>query len=71
MTEINEFLEAKDHFFGHDHQAPLTHEQQATFDGLNYYKESDDLIDGHDIIEMQTSAGGVTSYQRWGKFRLT
>ena len=74
MTEINEFREAKDHFFGHDHQAPLTHEQQATFDGLNYYKECDDLkyviepdlIDGHDIIEMQTSAGDVTSYQRWG-----
>ena len=37
MTEINEFRKAKDLFFGHDHQAPLTHEHQATFDGLNYY----------------------------------
>ena len=74
MTEIDEFRQAKDQFFAQDHHAPLTHEQQENFDGLKYYDESDDLryivepdvIEGRDIIEMQTSTGDVTSYRRWG-----
>ena len=74
MSEITEFRHSKDQFFAQDHHAPLTHEQQGDFIGLNYYDENDslrfeiepDLIEERDVIEMQTSTGDVTSYQRWG-----
>jgi uncharacterized protein (DUF1684 family) len=74
MTEIAEFRQDKDQFFEKDHSAPLTHEQQESFSGLNYFDESDrlrfiiepEIFEGRDIIEMQTSTGDVTSYQRWG-----
>ena len=74
MSEITKFRHSKDQFFAQNHDAPLTHEQQQEFSGLNYYDENEelrfeiepDLIEGRDIIEMQTSTGDVTSYQRWG-----
>ena len=74
MSEITKFRHSKDQFFAQNHDAPLTHEQQQEFNGLTYYDENEelrfeiepDLIEGRDIIEMQTSTGDVTSYQRWG-----
>lgn len=74
MTELTKFRQSKDQFFAQDHDAPLTHEQQTEFNGLNYFDENDDLrfrigpdlIEGDDVIEMQTSTGDATSYQRWG-----
>lgn len=74
MTEVTEFRHSKDQFFAQDHDAPLTHEQQNEFNGLSYFDENEglrfeikpDLIEGRDIIEMQTSTGDVASYQRWG-----
>ena len=75
MSELTEFRESKDHFMGHDDQAPLTPEQQQGFGGLSYYDDDPslnlvldvDTFDNPQTIEMQTSTGDVAEYIRWGR----
>lgn len=75
MSELTDFREEKDEFFGSNHDSPLTHEQQESFGGLSYYDENPDLrheleverSDKRERVEMQTSTGDVAEYTRWGK----
>ena len=78
MSEMTEFRDSKDQFMGHDHHSPLTEEQQRHFSGLVYYEENSDLrfelavaeFEGREVVEMQTSTGGVQSYLRWGRIKF-
>jgi uncharacterized protein (DUF1684 family) len=78
MNELERFRKDKDHFFASDHHSPLTQEQQQTFDGLAYYPENPDLnlevsveeYPDKQEIQMQTSTGGVQTYQRYGRLRF-
>jgi len=76
MSELSEFREGKDRYFGQDPDAPLTPEQQGRFAGLAYYPENsalqfaltiDELNDQEkETIEMATSTGDSQPYVRWG-----
>jgi uncharacterized protein len=78
MTELDDFRRAKDDFFVHDPQSPLTALQKRTFDGLRYFPENPALrlevvleppsTDGP--VEMQTSTGDILTYSRLGRFRF-
>lgn len=78
MNELESFRKDKDHFFASDHHSPLTGEQQQTFNGLHYFAENPDLnlevsveeYSDKQEIQMQTSTGGVQSYQRYGRLRF-
>lgn len=78
MSELSEFREAKDRFFKTSRQSPLTAEQKQDFDGLVYYPENPDLnlkvevaeLPVQDGIQMETTTGGVQTYQRYGQFKF-
>ena len=79
MTELENFRRGKDDFFAHDSQSPLTREQKHTFKGLNYFPENPALrlevkVDEFPVkesIEMETTAGDVQNYQKFGRFRFS
>jgi uncharacterized protein (DUF1684 family) len=79
MSELQEFRVRKDEFFGSDPQAPLTPEQQRSFQGLSYFAEQPALrleaqVDEYpdkQRIEMQTTTGDVQTYERYGRMRFT
>ena len=76
MSELSEFREGKDRYFGQDPDARLTPEQQGRFSGLAYYPENsalqfaltiDELNDEEkETIEMANSTGDSQPYVRWG-----
>ncbi len=76
--DLAEFRKMKDEFFAYDHQSPLTHEQQHTFEGLKYFPEDPKLRFRLDIeqfpekktIQMQTSTGDAQTYTRYGKVKF-
>ena len=78
MTQLSEFRREKDQFFALDSQSPLTPDQKRAFHGLSYFPENADLrlevqvepFPQKDIIQMQTSTGGVQRYTRYGRFRF-
>jgi hypothetical protein len=80
MSELAEFRAEKDAFFREHAQSPLTLEQRATFDGLEYYPDNADLVirtqletegvDLEEVIVMQTTAGGQQTYRRAGIVRF-
>ena len=78
MTELEEFRAEKDRFFASHPQSPLTREQKKDFKGLNYFPENSDLrfdvtvepYPEQEMIEMQTSTGGIQEYIRFGKFKF-
>jgi uncharacterized protein (DUF1684 family) len=80
MSELAEFRAEKDAFFREHAQSPLTLEQRATFDGLEYYPDNADLVirtqletegvDLEEVIAMQTTAGGQQTYRRAGIVRF-
>jgi uncharacterized protein (DUF1684 family) len=80
MSELAEFRAEKDTFFREHAQSPLTLEQRATFDGLEYYPDNADLVirtqletegvDLEEVIVMQTTAGGQQTYRRAGIVRF-
>ena len=78
MSELTDFRAEKDSFFKTHPQSPLTPEQKRGFAGLAYFDENPDLrlevevepFPSRDVIEMQTSTGGVQRYQRYGEFRF-
>jgi uncharacterized protein (DUF1684 family) len=78
MTELETFRAEKDEFFGSHPQSPLTREQKKDFHGLKYFPENEALclevkVDEFPIkehFEMQTSTGGVQTYEKYGKFHF-
>jgi uncharacterized protein (DUF1684 family) len=78
MSELSEFRKAKDHFFQTSRQSPLTAEQKRDFEGLAYFPENPDLsleveveeLPIQDTIQMETTTGGVQTYQRYGQFKF-
>ncbi|MCK4978697.1 MAG: DUF1684 domain-containing protein [Anaerolineales bacterium] len=78
MDQLKSFRAEKDRFFSSHPQSPLTSEQKHHFKGLNYYPENPDLrlelmieeFPQKDILEMQTTTGGVQTYTRYGKFKI-
>ena len=81
MSELVEFRNAKDDFFGKDHQSPLTPQQRLRFEGLAYYPENSALrfvlrIDEvpeqeKQVVEMATSTGEFQPHLRWGTLSFT
>jgi uncharacterized protein (DUF1684 family) len=75
MTQLSEFRREKDQFFAPDSQSPLTPDQKRTFHGLSYFPDNAELrmevevepFPQKDIIQMQTSTGGVQQYTRYGR----
>lgn len=78
MSELSNFREAKDQFFTTHPQSPLTDDQKASFQGLKYYPEREDLKFEVDVeefedqtkIQLQTSTGDVQTYTRFGRFKF-
>lgn len=78
MDALIEFRRQKDDFFRHDQHSPLTPEQQDRFGGLDYFEPNPDLdlqvevdeLDEKDSLQMETTTGGVQTYQRFGIFPL-
>ena len=78
MSELDDFRRAKDDFFAHDSQSPLTREQKRTFDGLHYFPENPalnlevpvEVFPDPQSIEMQTSTGDVQDYTRYGRLHF-
>ena len=75
MTDLVTARRAKDDFFKHHPQSPLTPEQQAAFTGLRYYPPNPALdltvtvepLDGK-AVPIQTTTGEVRQYRRFGRF---
>jgi len=44
LSDLQQFRAEKDEFFAHDHRAPLNHEQQHSFKGLEYFAENPQLV---------------------------
>lgn len=78
MTELERFRKAKDDFFAHDAQSPLTPPQRLKFDGLKYFAENPKLslevvlepTGSNTTLDMQTSTGDLQTYSRVGRFRF-
>lgn len=78
MDPLNEFRQQKDAFFGTDPHSPLTDAQQRAFEGLKYFEPNPDLdlivdvdeLEVKDQLKMETTTGGVQTYQRFGTFEV-
>jgi len=78
MTELESFRTEKDRFFATHPQSPLLPEQKRGFKGLHYFPENPVLrlevaveaFPRKEVIQMQTTTGGVQTYTRFGKFRF-
>jgi len=79
MTELENFRLSKDDFFAHDPQSPLSPEQKRLFKGLKYFPENPSLklelevqeFDEKEPIEMETTAGDIQDYLRFGRIQFT
>ena len=79
MTDLDEFRQEKDAFFGSHPQSPLTREQKRGFKGLSYFPEDPALrlevtveeFNPKETVTIQTSTGDTQTYQKHGKFRFT
>lgn len=77
-NNLQEFRAAKDDFFAHHSQSPLTRPQKKEFHGLNYFPENPDLrleltlekFPEPDEIQMQTSTGDIQAYKRLGRLQF-
>ena len=66
----------KDEFYKSHPQSPLTPDQQAAFNGLRYYDPNPALdltvtvepFAQREIIQMQTTAGTLKAFERYGQF---
>ncbi|HSJ28561.1 MAG TPA: DUF1684 domain-containing protein [Acidimicrobiia bacterium] len=68
-----EFRDAKDRFFAHAHESPLSHEARHDFDGLRYYDPNPALVfrlsveEGDQAeVRVGTSDGAERTYRRAG-----
>lgn len=80
MSELDRFRAEKDAFFRDDPHSPLTPEQRASFEGLSYFPENEELrirgtletdgVDRDERVVMQTTTGGEQEYRRAGIVRF-
>ena len=78
MSELEEFRAEKDEFFRRHPQSPLTPEQRLGFTKLYYFPENEALrlqvtvepLKDQEPIQMQTSTGGIQTYNRYGRFQF-
>ncbi len=79
MSALSRFRAEVDDLMEFDPHSPLTDEQQAKFNGLNYYDEDAAYVvegdierfsDDEPLVEMQTSTGDTQVYRRWGRFHF-
>lgn len=78
MTTLDDFRQAKDHFFANSDDSPLTAEQKEHFQGLSYFPENPDLrleisitpFPEQDKVQLPTTTGDIKTYSRYGKFRF-
>jgi hypothetical protein len=78
MSDLDDFRQAKHEFFRDDPESPLTPDQRADFGGLNYFDEhralafelEPELLEPHELVEMQTSTGDIATYERWARVRF-
>jgi uncharacterized protein (DUF1684 family) len=76
MDDLQEFRSEKDEYFRHSHHSPLSPSQQREFNGLRYFDPNPELnlivdveeFDDKDQMQMQTTTGGVQTYERFGSF---
>ena len=74
MNELMKFRKKKDHFFEKDPHSPLSKEQKAAFQGLDYFPDNPDLrlvtevkpFEVQEEVQIQTSTGDVQPYTRFG-----
>ncbi len=79
MSELSEFRLAKDAFFRDAEQSPLSHEQQADFQGLTYYPEDPaydvlawvEPLDAPTPVTLITSRGTVQQFYRVAHLHFT
>ena len=77
-TELEQFRAEKDHFYGHEHQSPLTPKQQRGFKGLTYFPENKALVINATIdrqvepgaVRMATTTGSEQVFNRHGLVRF-
>lgn len=73
MSDLDEFRRRKDEYFRSE--GPLTEAQRASFRGLRYYPERDDLVlrvmpevfPDPEVVEIPTSTGQLAMYTRWAR----
>lgn len=78
MTTLSQFRIAKDNYFKTDPHSPLTADQVATFQGLRYFPENEELrfelpveeLDSQEEVQVQTSTGDIQVYNRLGKIHF-
>ena len=74
MTELMKFRKQKDQFFEKDPHSPLSKEQKAAFQGLDYFPDNPDLrlvtevkpFEVQEEVQIQTSTGDLQPYTRYG-----
>lgn len=79
QSALERFRKNKDHYFATGPNSPLTVQQRQTFHGLSYFPEDPtrrqdvqvEPVDGPETITLQVSSGGVQSYRRFGKVKVT
>ncbi|MFB6183909.1 MAG: DUF1684 domain-containing protein [Haloarculaceae archaeon] len=76
--ELRAHRRRKDEYFEQDPHSPLPPDEQASFDGLNYYPPDADYYfvvplhehDDKETVTVGTSTDGEREYLRWGEFRV-
>jgi uncharacterized protein (DUF1684 family) len=76
--DVQKLRREKDHYFGHEHDSPLTVEQRAHFEGLRYFTEEASLrytvtVDpegGRAVEEVEMSDGSSDHLRRAGTVRF-
>ena len=79
MSELDLMRKEKDDFFKNSPHSPLMPEQQADFEGLNYFPENLELrlelavdrFSEQEQIQLQTTTGDVQLYRRYGRLRFS
>ena len=78
MYDLKQLRREKDDFFQTSNHSPLTREQQAGFQGLQYFPENSELNLELELevfpeqarVQIQTTTGQVQSYDRYGRIRF-
>src|SRR5262245_26437690 len=78
MSDLITFRAEKDRYLKMSPNSPIPPEQRASFKGLRYYPENEDLrllvrveeFESKEPIRMLTSTGGVQEYLCWGRFSI-
>src|SRR5689334_21299099 len=78
MSDLAKFRAQKDKYFKSSPDSPIPYAERASFEGLHYYPENQDLrlevriaeFATKEPIQMLTSTGDLQEYLRWGRFPL-